>query len=177
MLVLGLRRGEAIGLPWSRVSLDAAALDVAWQLQRTGRQLHHRHTKTSGSEAPLPLPGICVTAFKLQSELQATWKAEAGSAWTDSGLVITTCFGTPYEPRNFNRQFAARCRKAGVRYINPHVTRKTCGTLLAALDVHPRMAMRILRHSKIAVTMEIYTEVPDDVTRDALRRLGEQLDG
>jgi integrase len=177
MLVLGLRRGEAIGLPWSRVSLDAAALDVAWQLQRTGRQLHHRHTKTSGSEAPLPLPGICVTAFKLQSELQATWKAEAGSAWTDSGLVITTCFGTPYEPRNFNRQFAARCRKAGVRYINPHVTRKTCGTLLAALEVHPRVAMRILRHSKIAVTMEIYTEVPDDVTRDALRRLGEQLDG
>jgi integrase len=77
----------------------------------------------------------------------------------------------------FNRRFAVRCRKAGVRYINPHVTRKTCGTLLAALDVHPRVAMRILRHSKIEVTMEVYTEVPDDITRDALRRLGEQLDG
>lgn len=36
-----------------------------------------------------------------------------------------------------------------------------------------RVAMRILRHSKIAVMMEIYTEVPGDVTRDALRRLGE----
>ncbi len=47
-----------------------------------------------------------------------------------------------------------------------------CGTLLAALDVHPRVVMRILRHSKIAVTMEVYTEVPDDITRDALRRLG-----
>jgi len=35
--------------------------------------------------------------------------------------------------------------------------------------------MRILRHSKIAVTMEIYTEVPDATTRDALRRLGDQL--
>jgi hypothetical protein len=35
----------------------------------------------------------------------------------------------------------------------------------------------MLRHSKIAITMEIYTEVPDDPTRDALRRLGEQLDG
>jgi hypothetical protein len=57
------------------------------------------------------------------------------------------------------------------------VTRKTCGTLPAALDVHPRVAMRILRHSKIEVTMEIHTQVPDDITRDALRRLGEQLDG
>jgi len=30
--------------------------------------------------------------------------------------------------------------------------------LLAALDVHPRDAMQILRHSKIAITMEIYSE-------------------
>jgi integrase len=176
MLILGLRKGEALGLPWSLVNLDAAELDVAWQLQRTGHQLHHRQTKTPGSEALLLLPSICVTAFKLQTEMQAIWKASAGPAWADSGLVITTCHGTPYEPRNFDRHYAARCRKAKVRYINPHGTRKTCGTLLAALDVHPRVAMRILRHSKIAVTMEIYTDVPDELTRDALRRLGEQLD-
>ena len=35
--------------------------------------------------------------------------------------------------------------------------------------------MRILRHSKIAVTMEVYTEVPSEATRDALRRLGDLL--
>ena len=74
-------------------------------------------------------------------------------------------------------QFTAWCRKAGVRYIKPHSMRRTCASLLAALDVHPRVAMRILRHSKIAVTMEICTEVPDDITDEALRRLGEQLDG
>ena len=47
---------------------------------------------------------------------------------------------------------------ARVPRITVHGTRKTCASLLAALDVHPRVAMRILRHSKIAVTMEIYTE-------------------
>ncbi|MCI3152952.1 hypothetical protein ELQ39_14510 [Streptomyces sp. GB4-14] len=40
-----------------------------------------------------------------------------------------------------------------------HDTRHTCASLLAALDVHPRIAMQILRHSEIAVTME-YTHVP-----------------
>jgi integrase len=55
--------------------------------------------------------------------------------------------------------------------------RRICASLLAALDIHPRVAMRVLRHSKIAVTMEIYTEVPDSITREALRRLGDQLDG
>jgi integrase len=70
-----------------------------------------------------------------------------------------------------------RRKKAGVRYIKVHDTRRTCGSLLAALDVHPRTVMQILRRSKIAITMEIYTEVPDARTREALRSLGSQLDG
>jgi integrase len=177
MLVLGLRRGEALGLLWTDVRLDAAELDVAWQLQRTGRQLHHRQTKTGHSDAALPLPAICVTALKHQAEAQNIWQQAAGPAWHDTSLVVTTTYGTPYEPRNFNRHYAARCATAGVRYIQPHGMRRTCASLLAALDVHPRVAMRILRHSKIAVTMEIYTEIPDQITRDALRRLGDQLDG
>jgi integrase len=55
-----------------------------------------------------------------------------------------------------------------------HDTRHTCKSLLAALDIHPRVAMQILRRSKISVTMEIYTEVPEASTRDALRRLGRE---
>ena len=56
-----------------------------------------------------------------------------------------------------------------------HSTRKSCGSLLAALDVHSRVAVQILRHSKIAITMEIYTEAVSAATRDALRKLGERL--
>jgi hypothetical protein len=41
--------------------------------------------------------------------------------------------------------------------------------------VHQRVAMQILRHSKIAVTIEIYTEVPSAATRDALKKLGQWL--
>ena len=36
--------------------------------------------------------------------------------------------------------------------------------------------MAILRHSRIALTMEIYTQVHDKVTMDALRRLSDWLD-
>ncbi|MFG2130675.1 hypothetical protein ACGFNV_23055 [Streptomyces sp. NPDC048751] len=58
-----------------------------------------------------------------------------------------------------------------------HDTRHTCASLLAALDVHPRIAMQILRHSEIAVTMEVYTHVPSADTRRALRKLGKALGG
>jgi hypothetical protein len=50
-------------------------------------------------------------------------------------------------------------------------------SILVALDVHPRVAMQILHHSQIAITMEIYSEVPTAKTRSALKRLGKKLDG
>ena len=58
-----------------------------------------------------------------------------------------------------------------------HDTRHTCATLLAALDVHPRVAMRVLRHAQIDVTMNVYTDVSDAKTRQALKRLGRRLGG
>jgi integrase len=177
ILVLGLRRGEALGLTWDDVDLDARELTISWQLQRVGRQLHHRETKTPGSAAVLPIPDVCVMALKERAEQRATDRGAAGDVWIDNDLVITTKHGTPYEPRNFNRHFHTACNRAGVRPIKVHDTRRTCASLLVALDVHPRVAMQILRHSKITVTMDIYSEAPSEATRNALRRLGDSLNG
>jgi integrase len=176
ILVLGLRKGEVLGLTWNLVNLDAAELYVGEQIQRVGGQLVRRQTKTESSDAPLPLPDLCVTALRFRREQQATAHARADGAWIDTGLVFTTGHGTPIEPRNFSRTFERRLAKAGVPAITVHGTRKTCGSLLATLDVHPRVAMQILRHSKFSVTMEIYTEVPPASTRDALRKLSQWLD-
>jgi hypothetical protein len=56
VLVLGLRKGEVIGLPWAAVDLEAAELDITWQLQRVRGQLLHRETRTEASDAAAP-PG------------------------------------------------------------------------------------------------------------------------
>ncbi|MER5620931.1 hypothetical protein ABT061_07780 [Streptosporangium sp. NPDC002544] len=45
-----------------------------------------------------------------------------------------------------------------------------------ALDVHPRVAMRILGHSQISVIMNICSEVSSEETRRALKKLGDRLD-
>jgi integrase len=175
ILVLGLRKGEVLGLTWELVNLDAAELYVGEQVQRVGHELLRRQVKTETSEAPLPLPELCVAALKLRREQQEADRKRADGGWIDTGLVFTTRHGTALEPRNFSRSFDRCIVKAQVPRITVHGTRKTCGSLLAALDVHPRVAMQILRHSKIAVTMEIYTEVPSAATRDALKKLGQWL--
>jgi integrase len=180
ILVNGLRKGEVIGLTWSGVDEDKRELDISWQLQRVGKRLiHKKRVKTEDSDADdtVPLPDICLAALKLRRDEQDAARGQAGSRWQDSDLVFTTRWGTPIEPRNFNRSFDARCTKAGVMRIRVHDTRHTCASILAALDVHPRVAMRILRHAQIAMTMEVYTEVPDAVTRAALKKLGDSLGG
>ena len=187
ILVLGLRKGEALGLiepddGWQFTDEDTAVIDLEWQLQRVGGHplTHKQVLKADGSTDTLPLPPICVTALRIAKRNQDA--ARAGD-WPETCIcgekhrvVFTTRNGRPIEPRNINRAFDLRCARYGVRRISVHDTRRTCASLLAALDVHPRVAMAILRHSRIALTMEIYTQVPDKVTRDALRRLSDQLD-
>ncbi|MFE9392719.1 tyrosine recombinase XerC [Streptomyces sp. NPDC006784] len=178
VLVLGLRKGEVLGLTWSDVNLDSGELRIAHQLQRVRRQLLHSDVaKTEASEAVLPLPDVCIAALKARKEAQQSAERAAGELWNDSDFVFTTRYGTPIEPRNFTREFERRCGRADVRVIRVHDTRHTCASLLAALDVHPRIAMQILRHSEIAVTMEVYTHVPSAETRRALRKLGTALGG
>ena len=164
VLVLGLRKGELLGLTWDLIDLDRTELYISEQVQRVSGQLVRRRTKTEASEAPLPLPDLCVAALRLRKRQQDADRERAGDAWIDTGLVFTTRHGTPIEPRNFSRSFDRRVEKAKV------------ASLLATLDVHPRVAMQILRHSKIAVTMEIYTQIPSAATRDALKKLGQWLD-
>ncbi len=176
LLVLGLRRGEVLGLRWSDVDLDAAEARVAWQLQRVEGQLSLRPTKTSSSEAALPLPELCVQALTAHRALTNGWRLMAGPAWHDNDLVLSTRYGLPIDPRNFHRKFKERAAAAGVPVPPVHSTRRTCASLLVELDVHPRVAMQILRHSQIAVTMDIYTQVASASTRKALSKLGSRLD-
>ena len=85
----------------------------------------------------LPLPDLCIAALKIRRKQQDKDRARAGDAWIDNGLVFTTRHGTPIEPRNFGRSFDRCIVAARVPRITVHGTRKTCGSLLAALDVHP----------------------------------------
>jgi integrase len=180
VLVNALSKAEVLGLTWPSADLDSGELGVGWQLRRVGTQLVHQKrsgTEDSGAGCTLPMPGICSAALRLRAGEQAAARQRAGARWQDSDLVFTTRWGTPIEPRNFNRSFGARCAKAGVPRIPVHDTRRTCALLLAALDVHPEAAARILRHAKIATTTQARAQVPDEITRTALKRLGDSLGG
>ena len=175
MLVLGLRRGELLGLRWADVDLVTGSAKIRSQLQGIDGRLVLRPTKTISSEAVLPLPELCVDALAAHRLMVERWKVEAGKAWHENDLVFSTRYGLPLDPRNFHRRFKVQARKAGVPVVSVHSTRRTCASLLVELDVHPRVAMQILRHSRISITMDIYSQVAAASTREALGRLGTTL--
>jgi integrase len=179
VLVLGLRKGEVLGLAWEAVIFEQGALVPDHQLQRVRRSLLYRETKTEASDAWLPMPDIVGAALTIRRVQQEREREAAGEIWQQTeempSLVFTGRYGTPIDPRTLNRKFTARCEAARVRPITVHDARNTCATLLIDLDVHPRVIMRILRHADQPVTMEIYANASSAATRDALRRLGDIL--
>ncbi|KPK50544.1 MAG: hypothetical protein AMK72_01985 [Planctomycetes bacterium SM23_25] len=63
------------------------------------------------------------------------------------------------------RVFGADLQAAGIpkydnrgRVVDIHALRHTFGTHLSAAGVHPRTAMAAMRHSRIELTMNLYTD-------------------
>lgn len=82
---------------------------------RRGGELVRRTTKTHSSDAPLPLPDICIQALAHRRKTETRLRLAAGEAWNPTGLVLTTRFGDPIDPRNFQRAFRSSVRRAGFR--------------------------------------------------------------
>lgn len=171
----GLRRGEVLGLRWSAIDVDARVIRIGNQLQRIRGELIQGPPKSHAGRRTLPLLEPVRVALDQQRERQALDRDMAGLFWTDSDLVFTTSTGNPIEPRNVNRSFARLCKEAELRELTPHDMRHMCATLLKDLGVPARDAMAILGHSRISMTLEVYTASGDEAHRSALDRVSQAL--
>jgi site-specific recombinase XerD len=119
----------------------------------------------------LPLLDVAAQALKLQTGRQATYRIDIGSAWPETGIVLTTRTGRPIEPRNFVRSFRRICDDNKIRLIKVHHVRHAVPSLLKDLGVPARDAQTIPGHTRISTTLEIYTDTHEQARRDALTRL------
>ncbi len=173
LLLYGLRRGEVLGLRWVDVDFDEGHVNIRRQLVRVGKELHHGPVKTRAGNRSLPLLGVVREALEIQRGGRKIRQEEAGEDWVDTGLVFTTKSGRPIEPRNLARSFARIVEANKLRLTRVHDLRHTAASLLKKLGVAPRDAMEILGHSRISVTMEIYTHGDGESRQDAIKKVNE----
>jgi integrase len=176
LLVYGLRLGEVLGLRWRDVDEADNEVRIRQQVQRVKGELRLLPVKTTAGRRDLPLLlGLVVDALEARRAVQAADRAELGRAWQDTGLMFSTKTGRPIEPRNLVRSFRRICTHNNLRLIKVHHLRHTTATLLKNLGVPARDAQLILGHSRLAVTLEIYTHEDRQAQRDALGRISDAL--
>jgi len=81
----------------------------------------------------------------------------ATSKTHNDGLVFHSRTGNAAYPNTIRKTFQCLARQAGLPPITLHEARHTAATLLAEAWASPKEAQKILGHSSITTTLQIYT--------------------
>ncbi len=106
--------------------------------------------------------------LKTLKAAEAAERLHAGARWTDSGLVFTTEFGTPVEPRNILRTIETAAAKTGVEDVGVHTLRHSAAAAWFDAGVHIKAVADLLGHFSISITGDIYGHASDATTRAAI---------
>ena len=177
-LALGLRQGEALGLKWSDIDFDAGSLTVRRALQRLkGKGLVMVEPKSQAGRRTIALPASLRKGLRTHREEQQNERAYAGEAWQEHGLVFAQVDGRPIDPGADWKAWKALLKRAEVRDARLHDARHTAATLLLQQGVPARVAMQVLGHSQISLTLGTYSHVVPELALEAAARMEAALWG
>ena len=118
-----------------------------------------------------------VDALRAHRSAQLEERIRAGSLWDDGDLIFTQVNGRPIDPRADWSAWKALLARAGVHDARLHDARHTAATLLLTQGVPARVAMQILGHSQISLTLGTYSHVMPELAEEAATRVGHALWG
>ena len=167
----GLRRGEAAGLRWCDIDLDARVATINQQLQQYDGHLVIGPPKTTRSCRTIALDRTTVAALRRHRLSQLAERDAAGVDYHDSGYVFTGLRGDPMAPDRISRLFRALAAEAGLPPIRLHDLRHGAATLALAAGVDLRVVQDMLGHCSIVLTADTYTSVLPTVAHKAAEQV------
>lgn len=177
MVTTGLRRGEALGLRWEDVDFRAARVRIVQTVVVVGNRPQLSEPKTVSGRRQVALHPELVAALRRQQVRQHEERLLAGPAWAGQDFVFATALGGVLHPRNVARDFQAAIRRTGARPIRLHDLRHTAATLALTAGAHPKQVQEMLGHARVAITLDVYSHVSDDMHAETAQRIGRQLFG
>ena len=169
----GLRRGEAVGLRWSDVDLDAGQLRVEQQVVKVGSQLVIGPPKSHAGNRTVALDRTTAELLRWHRRRQRLdrWKAE--TLWVDTGLVFTREDGTGLDPAFVSRHFDRLVARHGLPRIRLHDLRHTSASVGLASGETLLEVSRRLGHSSIAITADVYSHISPQTAAESAERLAQ----
>ncbi|MFF0745639.1 tyrosine-type recombinase/integrase [Streptomyces sp. NPDC004111] len=155
-LALGLRQGEALGLKWEDVYLDAGYIRTrknrlrpkyahgcgdtcgrkpGYCPKREQTRREFKNTKSRAGRRTIGLPDPVTKILRKHQEDQERERQDAGDLWEDKGYVFASEIGTPLIPNTDYHRWKQLLADAGVRDGRLHDARHTAATVLLLLGV------------------------------------------
>lgn len=149
---MGLRYGEALGLDWKDIDMEAGKAFIHQQLLKDSTI--SQSLKTSSSKAVVPIAPALL-------EMMKEWKKDGCPhiLHEENGKRIR--YKTPQ----------AYFRRAVQSDFHFHALRHTFITNLIQAGISPKTVMKLARHSSIEMTLQFYTEVTEEMLEDAVSRV------
>lgn len=191
-LALGLRQGEALGLKWADVDLDAGSMFVRrgrlrprWQHgcgdtcgrkyaghcpDRVPLRPETAETKSRAGRRGIGLPAELVELLRAHRVEQDRERDLAAQLWTDGDWLFATPTGGPLNPRTDWDDWKKLLARAGVRDGRLHDARHTAATVLLLLGVPERAVMGIMGWSHTAMAAR-HQHVTSAIQRDIASRV------
>jgi integrase len=151
LLCTGLRIGEAVGVIWDALDLNAGIVEVRGTVVRIKGQglIIKPAPKTKAGSRLLQLPQWVVATLVARSQ-----RSDLKTARTDP--VFCAQLGGLRDPSNTHADLRDAFDQAGFEWVNSHTFRKTVATWMDLAGLSARAAADQLGHAQPSMTQDVY---------------------
>ena len=154
----GARRGEACGLMWSDVDLDAGRVFIRRSAVRVkGEGVTMQPPKTKRSQRSIELDPDTVDLLRAHRGSQVIQQGVLGSLYDTRGFVFTNAFGAPLDPFVLTDTWRHLVVKHGATGLRLHDLRHFHASILLRANKHPKVVSERLGHASIGITLDVYS--------------------
>ena len=153
----GCRRGEALALKYSDVDLQKRKIVINKTLIFSGTTYLQNHTKTQSGMREIPIPSV------LCEELRRRMASE-------NDYIFQGKDGSYIRQADFASLWRRYKKLTGLNIV-PHQLRHQFATFLYDAGVDVKSAQRILGHTDVSTTMNIYTHLSESKKEEAVNKI------
>jgi integrase len=175
-VMTGMRRGEICALRWRNVDLDAGKLAVVASVEQTKAGCREKETKT-GRGRVIDMPATLVVELRKHRIEQARKLLQLGIRLGPEHHVIMRPDGQGLTPNGLTASYWAFLNARGLRRVRLHDLRHTHATHLLAAGIHPKVASERLGHSKVGITLDLYSHVLPGMQSEAAAKIDTLITG
>jgi len=171
----GCRLGEALALTWDDIEGDT--IRISKSMHQMKGEWVIGEPKTEAGRRTITLPASAVGALRRQRARQAEHRLRAGGSWPETNLVFATPKGAPLFRSTVCRALFVTCKRLGVPALSPHGLRHLSASLLLSHGMPVTAVSARLGHSKVSVTLDVYSHLVGGEDREAAGILGKVMGG